>query len=74
MEDSVTITRWVAKNKDGDVNMHNTKPFRFKCENIEYWVDGHASYKLARSFVNRMFPDLTWESEPVEVEITIKRK
>lgn len=75
MEDSVTLTRWVAKDKDGgDVNMHCTKPFRYKCENIEYWIDGNAAYKLAPSFVNKLFPDLTWEDEPVEIEITVKRK
>ena len=54
--------------------MHRTKPFRYKCENIEYWVDGHGAYKLAPSFVNKLFPDLTSEDEPVEIEITVKRK
>lgn len=69
-----TLNRYVAKDKDGDVNMYDTKPFRYKCENIEYWVDGHTSYKLAQSFVNIMFPDLKWEDDPIEIEISIRRK
>ena len=65
------IQGWVARDKNGDlVCCAGSKPF--KEEKMPFWrVD-------FRNFIecipNDLFPNLTWESDPIEVEIIIKRK
>lgn len=70
------FTMYAAMNPDGIVHLFKKKPQRYKCENIEYWVDySIVDSKLIPPRISyEMFPDLTWESEPIEVEITMKRK
>jgi len=72
VEDVDTVIQgWVARDKNGDlVCCAGSKPF--KEEKIPFWrVD-------FRNFIecipNDLFPDLTWDSDPIEVEIIIKRK
>lgn len=62
------ISGWVARDESGDLYMYIYKPK--KISNLGYW-DGDVA-DVAPS--NNLFPDLTWESEPQEVEIIIKRK
>lgn len=62
------ISGWVARDESGDLYMYTCKPK--KISNLGYW-DGHVA-DVALS--NNPFPDLTWESEPEEVQIIIKRK
>lgn len=65
------IQGWVARDKNGDlVCCAGSKPF--KEEKLPFWrVD-------FRNFIecipNDLFPDLTWDSDPIEVELIIKRK
>lgn len=59
------IQGWVARDKDGDVFLYQNEPDR----NEIAW-DGY----MMRSLPIDSFPDLTWESDPEPVEITIKRK
>lgn len=66
-EDTV-INGWVARDKNGDLYMYTCKPERNS--NLGYW-DGNVP-DITPS--NDLFPDLTWESEPEEIEIIIKRK
>ena len=66
-EDTV-ISGWVARDESGDLYMYTCKPK--KISNLGYW-DGHVA-DVALS--NNPFPDLTWDSDPIEVEIQIKRK
>ncbi len=66
-EDTV-ISGWVARDEDENLFMYNTKPERD--ETIHMWMGECANIDLR----NHLFPDLTWESEPQEVEIIIKRK
>lgn len=66
-EDTV-IQGWVAKDNDIDgVYLYNSMPER----GINVW-NGHMP--LLIHLDSKLFPDLTWESEPQEVEIIIKRK
>lgn len=65
------ISGWMARDKNGDlVCCAGSKPF--KEEKLPFWrVD-------FRNFIecipNDLFPDLTWDSDPLPVEIIIKRK
>lgn len=71
-EDTV-IQGWVARSKDcpNDLGLrvYTVKPDRR--ENRNGW-NGHG--EMSYLIDCRLFPDLTWESDPEPVEITIKRK
>lgn len=62
------IQGWVARDEDGHLFMYCTKPERY--EALQVWMGGYADFDLR----NALFPDLTWDSEPEEVEIILKRK
>lgn len=53
---------WVARDKNGELYICNTKPERV-CV-LELWCSD-------RCFIIHpsLFPDLTWEDEPIEVEL-----
>ena len=67
------ISGWVARDEDADCpRLYNHKPFRKK----EGFKDGLWSYglEIGLRLDPSLFPDITWESDPEPVEITIKRK
>ena len=75
-EDTV-IQGWVCRDKkDNALNLHVEKPYRAHSgydinDEPDWWESDCASFiPLDKD----LFPDLTWESEPEEVEIIIKRK
>lgn len=59
---------WVARNPDGDLNFYVDKPKR---NVVMYQWDGK---DVDMCLVDEMFPDLTWDDDPLPVELTIKRK
>ena len=62
------IQGWVAKDNDIDgVYLYNSMPER----GINVW-NGHMS--LLIHLDSNLFPDLTWDSEPIKVSILIKRE
>lgn len=67
------IQGWVARNNDGPndlgLKVYTVKPDRKK--NRNGW-NGHG--EMSYLIDCRLFPDLTWDDEPQEVEIIIKRK
>lgn len=65
------IQGWVGRDKDGAVYVHKTKPYRGAGNHgkPEFWV-AEAIVELPQN----SFPDLTWESEPIKVNISIKRE
>lgn len=66
-EDTV-IRGWVAVDDDGDLFLYRTKPARDEVSLM--WMSGECPLDVG---IN-LFPNLTWESDPQEVEIIIKRK
>lgn len=64
----VVIQGWIARDEDENLFVYHTKPERD--ETTQMWMGGCVNFDLR----NHLFPDLTWESEPLEVEIIIKRK
>lgn len=71
-EDTV-IQGWVARDGSGPndlgLRVYSVKPKRMK-NRCEWNGHGEMSYLIDC----RLFTDLTWESEPIEVELIIKRK
>lgn len=68
-QDAYTITGWVARDEwKEELWFYENKPER--C--ISTWIgikDGHSLLLDTQAF-----SDLTWADEPIEVELTIKRK
>ena len=62
------IQGWVARDSDGNLFMYSIKPERD--EALQVWIGRCANCDMR----NSLFPDLTWDSDPEPVEITIKRK
>lgn len=71
VEDTDTVIRgWVARNEEvGDIQLFQDKPMRNTNLSYGYW-DGWDIIELPID----SFPDLTWDSDPIEVELIIKRK
>lgn len=69
--EEVTIDGWVARNNEPchgyDLHLFTSKPIRRQIMGDWY---GYGETKLD----TKPFPSLTWESEPLEVTITIKPK
>lgn len=64
---------WVARDKDGELDLYLTKPIRFNyqnlpieddCLNNDFW-DTDDEYLTIDT---NLYPNLTWEDEPIEVD------
>ncbi len=67
--EEVTIDVWVARDEDGEIFFYRDKPIRDKSFWYDFFSEG-SYFGLPRDF----FPDVTWESDPLEVTITLKPK
>lgn len=65
------IHGWVARDSDGSLYVYHCKPERVRYINGNdgIWMSG-----TIKELNPALFPDLTWDSEPEEVEIIIRRK
>lgn len=61
-----TISGWVARDEGGGLYLHSIQPRKGAME----WHGDRQPLTLPID----SFPDLTWQDEPIEVEITIKPK
>ena len=71
--DLIKIKGYVARDKDGSIWFHYTKPHRENDIEKTWWGSNDKSFEIY-DFDFPEYADLTWEeSEPVEVELTLKR-
>ena len=71
--DIIKIKGYVARDKDGSIWFHYTKPRRENDIEKTWWGSNDKSFEIY-DFDFPEYADLTWEeSEPVEVELTLKR-
>lgn len=77
-KDAETVIQgWVCRDKkDNALNLHLKEPYRTYSnfsivDKTDLWESDCASFL---PLDNSLFPDLTWESDPQECEIIIKRK
>ena len=64
-----TITAWVARNENGDLNVYTDEPYK---GNGTWYLE---MFNEGRYFAirRRAFPQVKWEDdEPTKVELTIK--
>lgn len=66
------ISGWVARDKGGFISLFSYCPDRVIHDDLGFW--GHNDGSDEIDLPKDSFPDLTWDSEPLEVEIIIKRK
>lgn len=68
---------WVARDKDGELSLYTHKPHRSNVPgwNHESWdiVCGEKEFCDFLDLDPTLFPDLTWDDEPIEVEIVRKK-
>lgn len=75
--EETVIQGWVARDKKyNTLNLYGEKPYRTKSgyqegDEPDWWENDCASFM---PIDDNFFPDITWDSEPLEVEIIIKRK
>lgn len=70
---------WIARNRKGSLRLFIGKPIRWRMNSFEYniWVDKfgwdeHTAYGFPYTLTFG-WESLTWEDEPIEVELTIKK-
>lgn len=66
--ESLKVRGYLVRDKDDYTAIYAEKPHRGKTE----WVDGDDSCLMTINDA-RLMPDIEFEDEPVEVEITLKR-
>jgi hypothetical protein len=68
---------WIARDKDGQLTLFTNKPHR--CTDVG-WDNESWDVVSMDEFTDMMilnptlFPNLTWKNEPIEVELTLKKK
>lgn len=66
--ENAVIQGWVARDNDSQgLYLYGSAPTR----GIDIW-NGHGSLLVLLDA--KLYPDLTWDSDPIEVELIIKRK
>lgn len=66
-KDQLVMTAWVARDDDGALYMYKVKPYRGKGDYEGCWDSDGDTLALD----NFLFQSVTWESEPLEVTISI---
>lgn len=63
---------WIARDKNGELGLFSHKPHRW-WDNKSWDVVPTDEFTDYMALNPNMFPNLTWEDEPIEVEIVVKR-
>lgn len=67
LKNQLIMTAWVARDDDGALYMYKVKPYRCKGDYEGCWDSNGDTLALD----NSLFQSVTWESEPLEVTISI---
>ena len=64
-----SITGWVARDRNDDLNLFEAVPERYNNGKQEFWLNktGTTYHSIPASF----FPDLKWSDDPIYVKQTI---
>ena len=66
--EEVTIDGWVARDSNGTLWICSEEPQRYS----DWWIIDTNEEYTKKELPSYLFPSLTWESDPLEVTITIK--
>lgn len=68
-----SMKMWIARTESNILTLHQSKPKRIRMDNETedfFWVSDIET----QTFLNRnLFPEVTFENSPMEVEIIIKK-
>lgn len=67
-EADTVINGWVARDATRHLYIYDTKPARVE------WCEAWECAGFSLPLNDGLFPDLTWDYDPIEVELIIKRK
>lgn len=70
-QSEATISGWVARTQNGTLGLLRIKPER-RCG--DWWIGVAPKDPAIYRLPSELFPALTWQDDPIEVEITIKPK
>lgn len=68
--EEVTVNGWVARDSNGTLWICSEEPQRYS----DWWIIDTDEEYTKKELPPYLFPSLTWESDPLEVTITIKPK
>ncbi len=68
--EEVTIDGWVARDENGTLWICSEEPQRYS----DWWIIDTDEEYTKKELPSYLFPSVTWESDPLEVTITIKPK
>ena len=68
-----SIKGYVARDKDGTLRFCYHKPKRENQVEQTWWGSCDADFDIWNEALEKPFEDLTWDDEPVEVTLVIKR-
>lgn len=69
MVGGIVMKMWIARTSLGTLSLHNIYPEYIADENDSCWINGHILY-----LDDCLFPEVTFENSPMEVELVIKKK
>jgi hypothetical protein len=61
---------WIARNEKGFLFLYDDEPFEYKYEGHSYW----RTYGNYYSIDDDLFPEITYENSPQEVELKLIEK
>lgn len=61
----LVMKMWICRNLDDNLTLHNEEPVWY--DKIECWSD------IVYEFDRRLFPEVTFDNSPMEVELVIKK-
>lgn len=62
---------WIARDRDGSLNIYNNKP-KFKEETGEFYFADKFPNRWFGCLDDNMFQEITWENSPREIELKLK--
>lgn len=69
-EQTLSMQGYVTRDPDGRLSLFLNRPIR---NTYEFWQSPKIR-EIEHELPESAFPDLTWDDEPIEVEILIRRK
>ena len=70
--EGAVISGWVARDNGGFISLFSYCPDRVIHDDLGFWGHNDGSHEI--DMPQDSFPSLTWDDDPIEVEITIKPK
>lgn len=68
--EEVTIDGWVARDSNGTLWICSEEPQRYS----DWWIIDTDEEYTKKELPSYLFPALTWQSDPLEVTVTVKPK